>query len=203
MKVATGGFAFVMNISSLDAASYELAPQCVLRRGSDEEIELIQETLARTNFEGIPGFHAVPWERERSGGGEWKKLPKQEWRYFGIGFEGSNSEVENLGLSSCLASTELEMGFTLLQIVPGARSMVWHPDRLFQTLKVVRYPPGFFRNVTRADIEEISSINSQLKLGDARIQNLVQQLLMLKGLPHDSPLRFLGYFALLESVLTQ
>jgi len=79
--------------------------------------------------------------------------------------------------------------------------MVCHPDRLFQMRSLAKYG-GFFRNVTRADIEETKAIMSQLELGDAQIQNLARQLQGLKGLPHDSSLRFLGYFALLESVLT-
>jgi len=197
------GFAFVMNVSSLDATSYELAPKFMLRRGTDEEVERIREMLARINVDGVPGFgfEGAPWERKLHEGADWKLLPKQDWRYFVISFEGSNKTIEDLGLSWCLASTELEVGFTLFWTAPGSNAMVCHPDRLFQMRSLAKYG-GFFRNVTRADIEETKAIMSQLELGDAQIQNLARQLQGLKGLPHDSSLRFLGYFALLESVLT-
>lgn len=44
----SGGFGFVMTVSSLDAVSYELAPKCVLRRASDEEVERIRKTLKKS-----------------------------------------------------------------------------------------------------------------------------------------------------------
>lgn len=87
-----GGFGFVMNVSSLDAASYELPPKCVLRRALDEEVERIKKTLERANsLQGGEGFHGVPWERKlfatpRTGTIE--LLPKEQWRYFMISFEG-------------------------------------------------------------------------------------------------------------------
>lgn len=218
-----GGFGFVLNVSSLDAASYELGPNCVLRRASDEEVERIKKTLERANsFELREGFHSVPWERKlfatpRTGTIE--LLPKEQWRYFVISFEGpgirnllptphSESEVEDVVLASCLASLELEVGFTLFRLDPRLEHQpggVWYSDRLFQSLKLATFPKSqykFFREVTRADVEEICAINSQLKLGDSQIRNLVEQLQSLKQLPHHLPLCFLGYFALLESVLT-
>ena len=201
------GFGFVMNISSLDATSYELAPLCVLRHASDEEVELIKQKLEWANpGYGVPGYHCVPWEKKLfTSPGPIVLLPKQEWRYFVVSFEGNNVEIENLGLASCLTSIELEIGFTLMAIdreqkIP--RTTAWHPDRLFHTLNVLGRNDEFFRKVTQANAEEISSINSRLKSADAEVQNLAHQLQSLKGLPHESPLRFLGYFALLESVLT-
>jgi len=65
--------------------------------------------------------------------------------------------------------------------------------------------PSFFVSVRAADIEELCGIHSQLQRHDRSLLNvgvLAEQLGQLKGLPHASPLRFLGYFAILESLLT-
>ena len=81
----------------------------------------------------------------------------------------------------------------------------YKPGRLFHVLEFAPFTPSFFVDVSGADIEDIRAIYSQLQQHDAAlldIQRLAQQLGQLKEFPHQSPLRFLGYFAVLESLLT-
>src|SRR5262249_53168804 len=153
---------------------------CVLRRASQLEIAAIKKMLEGANAFGLVAdfeLHGLPWEKKLfAAPGPIKLLPKEEWRYFVIGFQGTNEETENVALSSCLASTELEIGFTLLRLDPQREKptgIVWHPARLFHGLEVVRNQDNFFCRVTSADIEEIRAINLQLKLADAHIRNLV------------------------------
>jgi len=59
-----------------------------------------------------------------------------------------------------------------------------------------------FCSVTADDVQEIISINTRLQSCDSPTNELVLRLQGLKGLTYSSPLRFLGYFAILEAVLT-
>src|SRR5262249_35465589 len=70
------------------------------------------------------------------------------------------------------------------------------------TVEALRSDDGLFCSVTSSNVQEIVAINSKLRSSDPKTKQLVMQLQILKGLPHRSPLRFLGYFAALESVLT-
>ena len=64
---------------------------------------------------------------------------------------------------------------------------------------------SFFVSVSSNEIDEVNRIQSQVQQHDARlldVRRLAAQLGQMKGFPHNSSLRFLGYFALLESLLT-
>lgn len=198
------GFGFVTNIKSLASDTFDLAPGNVLRRATDSEVSLIKEKLEAYNVEGLPHLNGWTWEKALfASPGPTEALPLSEWRYFVIAYEDTNQALENLQCASCLASFEIEVGFTIIDPSPTtAAGIVWHPDRLFHTVAAMRFNDGLFCSVTSDDVQEIVSINSQLQGSALQTKKLVFQLQNLKGLPHGSPLRFLGYFALLESILT-
>lgn len=63
----------------------------------------------------------------------------------------------------------------------------------------------FLVDVSSDDVSEITSIHASLRSYDHTVVDLKRPLIQmsqLKGLPHESPLRFLGYFTILESLLT-
>ena len=102
----------------------------------------------------------------------------------------------------------MELGFTVLR-EPGGRlgtfGLILHPDQLFHVVGAGQWDQTFFVDVTAADVIAISAIHDQLRQHDNSLINvnrLATQLRQLKALPHGTPLRFLGYFAILESVLT-
>jgi len=196
-------FAFVMNIASIDENRHELFPDHVLRRANDEEIALIKETAVRLVGSSGLVLPTVIWEQKAPPGGVgvWQELEAHEWRYYVIAFKGSNSGLIDFQIASDLASIELEVGFTF---VTGGLS--WTPDRLFHVLQGARFNNNnFFHAATKQHIEEIVSLSRQIRQSDANLfdaRKAAFQLSALKGLSHDSPLRTLGYFALLESLLT-
>jgi hypothetical protein len=194
-----------MNIDSLAEATFNLAPGNVLRRATNEEIAVIKENLQAFNVESLPGISGLTWQKRLfPPAGPIETLPQGEWRYFVIAFEGTNQELISLELASCIASFEIEVGFTIMTTEPPAipAGIGWHPDHLFHTVAALRYNDALFRSVTSDDIQEIMPINTQLQSCAPKTKDLVSQLQGLKGLPHQSQLRFLGYFALLESILT-
>jgi len=207
--VQNQGFAFVMNVwHLLDAPSFTLAPGHELRRATAEEITIIRDRLQLLG-PGPDLRYLHLWEQQWPyESGPLKPLPEAEWRYFVIAFSGSNATEAELERAFDLAPIELEAGFTVLNHVLGtsqATGVMWLPGRLFHVLENARSNPSFFVDVSAADIEEIQNIHSHLQLHDHRlvdVQGLAIRLSQLKELSLNSPLRFLGYFAVLESLLT-
>lgn len=169
----------------------------------------------------------VPSQQDRWGGAEPKLLPEAEWRYFVIAFRGPKSPMPqdvhadpdvNLNYAVDLAPVELEIAYTTLyctdpKYADHPVASRYYPNRLFQVFSRAReqlfYRPRddrkFFVEIGTADVAEIAEIHALLEGHGSQLikeKKLLDQLGSLKGLPDESPLRFLGYFALLESLLT-
>jgi hypothetical protein len=203
-------FSFVLNISRLadHAASFQLASGHELRRANDVEIKAIKDVL--------PDFAAqTTWGAWQNGepileGDKttYAHIPEEEWRYFVISFDGSNSISSQIERSLCLAPFELKIGFTVLREVfrgSGAPALLYHPARLFAQVKRLASDELPFIEMTPAAIETIKSLSDQIQKCDypsLNLKRLLDQILDLDALPYDSPLLFLGYFAILESLLT-
>ncbi len=196
-------YAFIMNVGALtDAANYALAPGHELRRARRDEVGLIKNTLK--SYAPAPhNLFPYLWEGKLPPrpGSPIEPLPETEWRYFVIGFRGSNNTINELVGAFDLTGLELEVGFIFL-VGYGIISM---PARLFHVLENVGQDNSFFVDVSMSDIEEIRAVLAQLQKQDNRLvdlQGLMMQLRQLKEFTRYSPLRFLGYFAILESLLT-
>lgn len=202
-------YAFVMNVWHLtDAACYTLAPGHELRRATAEEITVIKNIIRNPDSPFLPPRYQHLWEhRWPHPGGNIEYLAESEWRYFVIAFRGLNSTLRQLEIAFDLALLELEVAFTVLTDLGGTagRGVIWNENRLFHVLNDDSHSHSFFRDVSASDIEAIQGIYAQLQNHDHRVVDITRQITQLgqlKGLPHSSPLRFLGYFALLESLLT-
>lgn len=202
----TENYAFVMNVGHLTGAdTFDLAPGHVLRRATADEVAFIKQTIGR--YAPIPHNQSQHlWERRLPYPGGWLEiLPQEDWRYFVVSFTGTNTTIAELIGALDLSSLELEVGFTAVDFGGHNYTVISIPDRLFHTLNHAGQNKSFFVEVCAEDVAEIRRIHAQLQSRDSdnrNIQNLVLQLGQLKGLPFTSPLRFLGYFAILESLLT-
>ena len=193
---AAESYAFIMNVAQLnDPRGYMLAPSHLLRRATAKEVAFIKTTLQRS----APAPHDYSqylWEQRLPHRGcEVETLPGEEWRYFVIAFNGSNATALQLERAFDLARLELEVGFTAVSIGQGY-GVVSIADRFFHVLNDATSNDSFFVDVSAADIDEIRTIHERLQQHDGtrrNIQSLVMQLGQLKGFPHSSPLRFLGY----------
>jgi hypothetical protein len=201
--------AFVMNVGALDAESYEIVPGHALRHASSEEIVEIKETISRLLTSPLEPFETLLWEQE------WPQpehrpvriLTEEKWRYFVIGFERSNRLIGDLQTAMDLSNTQLEIGFSLVSHfgLMGGQGINYHPGRLFQTHSLAQYSTDFFVPVTSADIKEIAANFDLLQKNPdktAHVRRVAGELGQLKSLPASSPLRDLGYFTLLEALLT-
>jgi hypothetical protein len=126
-------FAFVMNISGfVGAQNFTLAAGHSLRRASAEEVSAIRGILQQMTGP-VPVPASLPWEYRRAAGGQAELMPEADWRYFVIGFQGTNQTLLALEQAFSVAPLDLKIGFTVLRDI-GARGLMWHAGRLFQLL---------------------------------------------------------------------
>lgn len=193
-------FVFVMNVASIPRDHYEIFPGWILRRATSYEKQLISKTL---NKPGVPGFSTILWETTTPGRTQTTALPESEWRYHVLTLPPS-SDISDLQAASDLAEVEVEFGFFFVFMENDSYSVASLPARVYHVLDQGRFDETFFVSMREDDFKEIQAIHALLQTATdvVNVRQLVRQLSALKALPHGSPLRFLGYFAVLESLLT-
>jgi hypothetical protein len=196
--------AFVMNVGGLaDFESAELAPGHVLRRATESEIDDVRNTLQALSFptyRPATTMWEVRWSDDRT---RTEALPPELWRYHVVAFRGNNQTVNELIMACSLSWAEPEIGPAIFKGEHGG--YVYNAGQLFQLMDEARNYPDFFIKLSLADVEEISQIRQLLRNHDQTVidmGHITRQLNQLKTLPRFSALRFLGYFAILESLLT-
>lgn len=203
-------FAFVMNVAHLgDSPTLNLAPGHCLRRASPQELGIIKSVLSAFNFGLSPIYNE--WEyRQPLPNGPLELMPETEWRYYVLAFRGTNSTFADIEHASSLMPLELEFGFSVLYHVVGdsdSPGFMRSPGALFQSIDSLRFPGSeLFVEVTSGDAHEISRLTdliAALNTNDLlNVKRLLTQLRHLKSIPRQSPLLFLGYFGILEALLT-
>jgi hypothetical protein len=199
-------FAFVMNVSSLvEAASFIVAPNHELRQANAYEISVIEDTMLRMATQTQRMLN--PWKHRTGADGQWETIPEKQWRYFVIGFQGTNQTLEELAAVFSLAPLELKVGFTIVHIPNMGRAasgVISNSSRLFQLLEDAGWGRLELVEVTASDVAEFTMIYTQLRQHNhplVDVNRYTRGLQDLQSLPGSSPLLFLGYFALLESLL--
>jgi hypothetical protein len=202
-------FSFVLNVARLRNLSSNaalLAPGHKLRKATEVEIEAIRDVL--TTIAAASDFG--PWQRGKpivtGKKTTYAKIPARQWRYFVIAFTGSNDTSSQIERTLSITPLELKIGFTLLrEAFPNAPMLIFSPARLFAQVQRAMHGKMPFLDVTAGDVRNIRLLNDQLQRYDfepSNLKRLMEQMLDSDALPYDSPLRFLGYFAILESMLT-
>jgi hypothetical protein len=203
-------FAFVLHLSRLAGGEeFEIIPGHVLRHATPDEIFIIKELLSHHGGSTLAGLSS-PFEFLL--GPQWKMtpLPRDEWRYFVIGFQGPPNSVLRIENAFCLAGMEFRILFTVLRhhaSKPTEFTEWFYSARLPQMLEESQKWDRPFCEVSAADIERIATLLRQLQDHDQnqlQMLRITNQLLSLEALPAPpvSESRFLGYFGILESLLT-
>lgn len=203
------GFAFVYNVSKLVGSdSFTLAPGHELRRATNAEIAIIKNAL-RISDGGLLGLRHFQWESRKEEDGQFTPLPEKEWKYFVIGFEGYNDGIVELEQAFSITQCGIRIAFTAVTISihprPGEYGIVYSTNTIFQTVEECTWGRTDFLEVSETDVKEIAQFCDKLQAGtepSKRMRQITRQMLDLQGIPPKSPLRFLGYFGILESLLT-
>jgi hypothetical protein len=201
-------FAFVLNVSGLVGChTLEIIPGCIMRRGNGTEIKFTKKVIASMFGEH---FEGSLWEtrKPKSGQGQHVRLPAKRWRYFVVEFGGGNKEIELLERALSVASCGLEVGFIVSVATLDGKELpvcLYNPCSLFQSLSAMSDMGGPAKHLTKSDGEQVRKIYSKLATHDNSVMDLEKVFRLvfeLKDLPRFSPLQVLGYFAVLESILT-
>jgi len=203
-------FAFVLNVKKLiDDSPIELAPGYTLRRARELEVEYIKEFITK---EFGRGSSTAIWETRPTASGKQPRLPKKLWRYFVIEFGDDDPNLDLLESALAVAPTSLDIGFAKLRVdVKGVvrPACLYRAPSLFQSLSSLDMAGAdrddLMKSLGKADGEQINEIFLRMAAHDPAtldLSQVIELLLELKDLPRFSPLQILGYFAILESVLT-
>jgi hypothetical protein len=204
--------ALLANIASLSGSdSFELAPGHVLRSASEKEIDSIKGLLPNFTAVGPMSPWMNPWEvtlepdPEQKGQRRGVPLPRERWRYFVIHCQGLNHTLVQIEKAAKLSRKELRFAFTV-DDYGGRLGFSVHGPRLFKHLNEVTWGRNNqFEEIGAKDAAEISTILRQLQTHDhqkTNVDQLVSRLLQLDGISSGSDMTFLGYFGVLESLLT-
>jgi hypothetical protein len=94
---------------------------------------------------------------------------------------------------------EIETGF-----MGGELVSMHSPEHLFNVINDGYVNSSFFVDISISDIENIKDLFNRLESHDHEtldLNEVIKELQQLKKLPFCSPLRFLGYFSVLEALL--
>lgn len=212
----TQNFTFILNNLQPDfIEEVELIPGHVFRKAHPNEIEKIKPSLqelgGRTfTFIGTPIYESI-WIKKESkiSSGYHEILPPEKWRYYVIAFEGPNSKIHPLECASNLIRNELDYGITFLKINPNSEEMgVLWPGSLQITyqfhndlIRCTKEPVVITQKEIKV-IGEYFHLIEQLPNKFAFIKKAASKFNTLKNIPRDSELLILGYFALIESLIT-
>jgi hypothetical protein len=203
-------FAFVLNVKNLiDDSPIELAPDCTLRRAQKSEVEYIKEFI--TKEFGRASSTAI-WETRPTASGKQAKLPKKLWRYFVIEFGNDDPKLDLLEAALTVAPVSLDIGFAKLRVdLKGVirPACLYRAPSLFQSLSTLDSAGAdrddLMKSLGKTEGEQIQEIFLRMAAhapATLDLSQVVELLMELKDLPRFSPLQILGYFAILESVLT-
>ncbi len=201
------GFAFVPNVIRLEPDPLQVCERLVLRSANQKEAEelgyLVGIAAAPNEFRN-PWDTSLEWDRE-VGKGHAQVLASGETRYHVAAFENSmGNEVYQLLEASVLAKgPELELGLILLtgSMFGGGSAR----SGLRRVRKRTMFDDAAFDQLDVSDAADLVEMyakwmahdNDTLDLGGA-----VADYLGLREIPERHNLRFLGYFAILEALLT-
>jgi hypothetical protein len=140
-----------------------------------------------------------------------EKLEPEDWRYWVITFEGTNSEIQDLESASSLLNNDLEFGFTVLGDGPEFppemqgqyNGLMWPRSILTYFMDIPSYEA--VTGISSKDIEEIGTIYTRIKALSREheaIRRALQLFDSLKSLPRRSEMVVLGLFSVMECLLT-
>jgi len=213
-ELNSSGFALVANVGRIQHDTpYDFGDGLHIRKARRNEIATLQSLIHLTRPLTPLTPTRNPYETElhstetTPGNVTYSttELPEDDWRYHVIAFEGSNAKLHEFIEASIVTRSRLELGPTVFAM-PGVKSpgfgggtalgRLWdeltHSDEPFITLDVVHLEDLklVYRRVGNIDNDRVE------------LRGAMKRFAQLDGIPTHSPLRFLGYVSILESMIT-
>ncbi len=208
------GLAFIASHLALDlSVVVPLIPRYVFRAATDDEIASIRVALGRSlpadggswvAYEGV-----VLEERGENGSRTYvEQLPREEWKYWVIAFDGSNDELNDLETVAQLLPFAFDVGFVLFYDQPGQRGVV-RGRQLMPRHVVERYGGlAAWENAERVSVQQIASLGRLFEIFTTLapdysfIRSAMKNFSDLRRIPAMSDLYVVGLFSIIESLIT-
>jgi len=207
-----GGFGLLANVKRISVEEpFEVAPGVVFRPARDDEALTLRQLLEFATIDGL-FRHRNPYEtyteheviapdHTRT---HIHNLPSGEYRYYVAEFTGTNLTLHRVLEVSVLTPCELELGISIHINEAGFR-FGFSVDSQKRVLEEAKHSDACLLELKRSQLEEIKSVFvkfQQHKDDGVGLLPALSQFKQLHAIPISSPLRFLGYMAILESLIT-
>ena len=211
------GFAHVVNVGGLSVETpWEIAPGLQLRKALPNEVSSLQSLLRLRQPPSVlnlmprrnPYETTVQSVEEKPGVVSYQtvRLAREEWRYHVVAFEGANTALHDFIDATALTTTRLRLGDTVFGapgvcgpgIVGGGRAT----DELWNTLDLSDQPLLHLGQEDLTDLRDVYMRLRSQKEERGILADAIRRFQHLDFIPASSPLRFLGYVAILESLIT-
>ena len=201
-------FAFILTDAVLDDDSpLELIPGHVLQKATDEQIEHIKAFLNNNlNYPyGIP-YELQPVSDDPNGKRfHFVSIPKEQWRYRVITFEAQNEQISHLSTAFHLCPDELEVGPTFFYMKPQSWGWKGKLQDIYSFHEFTGPLHTPLLTVSVSSLKPVVEYFNHLKSVSKSYPTIKRALTTfgeLHGLPRRSRFLALGYFMVLESLIT-
>ncbi|MBL9125189.1 MAG: hypothetical protein JNG90_16250 [Planctomycetaceae bacterium] len=211
-ELQNAGFIHAVNVGHLDgSSSYSFADGVLLRRASAREIQTLQRLLKATLDQSAIFPPRNPYQtatktlrtNESTLTFETRKLPRREWRYHVIEFSGNNCIAHDFADASTLTRHRIRLGSMVMRTDAGS-ALGWSSNDL-RFLNELKDDDDAILALTLQDVADIRDVYDKLRKYDNASINLrdaITKYQHLDLIPFGSPMRFLGYMAIVESLIT-
>ena len=193
----------------------EVAPNHFFQRANVQQIKKIKRliNLCKPYLQPYP-FPIIyeldiikePGDKPGSFRYQHKRLPEDNWRYWVITFEGTNSEIKYIESAASLLRNDLELGFTIFgrsSLVAG-EAYIWHGQSLFSFFDSgeEKRPAELVTENELREIRENYDLVKRISPDHEHITRAFRKFRDLKSLPRNSELVIIGLFSMIESLIT-
>ncbi len=213
-KMKSHGYVFVLTPMELDCpANVEIAPAHWLNRADNDQVAFIKSKLLEFNTD-LFSRHASPYEHKiRAVPGikpgdvqyHFDRLEPENWKYWVVEFEGTNSELQELEWACALIPNDFEFGFHAIfhesLIGPG---FGWNMMALSSFFNH-GFNPEFTRRVEQADLDLARRHFREIKelpFTFPHIRRALQRFDQLRWLPRRSEMVVIGLVSIIESLVS-
>lgn len=199
-----GGLALLTSVESLpEPQQHDLGNGLTIRRATTEEAQDFRRAIAilyPNSFRNPFEVTVVP--ASTPGAYDYVHLPEASWRYHVIQYLGTGQSLQSLLQASCLGSAELETGFSIMHLGDGYG---YGSSGALQRLLDPSSMSDPFVALDAGQIQELPMLAQRLAAHDNGVIGLtdaVNEYMQLREIAPRLPLRYLGYFAIIESLIT-
>lgn len=212
-----GGFAHVANVGKLQVVgSHQLTNGLEIRKATPVEADTLSRlvSVVRKSDQIMPRRNPYESSLEvnqvnpRNRQFHTTTLPKDEWRYHVIAFKGSNHILNDFVDASILTQSRIELGPCVFRMPSlGGPGFIGASDSLDRVWEEMADTDDYLLCLNTDDLNDMSRVFQKMSSFQEdgvglHLRTAIKSIHQLDKIPKNSPLCFLGYMSVLESLIT-